>query len=157
MNPILASREYTGVLMKPDFTGEWILDRQGVSQVKLEASGADYGRMPGHDLRRTRRIAFTAVAYLQWTEPNGEPMFAQGRCLDLSRNGLRLEVPAKVAVRTTVTLRIDRIQVQGAASVRHVRRMGAKFILGLELNQKLHDKLTANLESSQEVSALASS
>ena len=64
-----------------------------------------------------------------------------GKCIELSESGIRVEVPVNVAVRTSLTLNAERIKLAGSASVRHVTRHGAKYILGLELSQSMMEKV----------------
>ncbi len=108
--------------------------------------------MATRDLRRNQRTLYTGAIEVSWAQPNGEPRFARGRCLDLSPDGARLELPIGLPVRTVVTLRFDRIQLTGTASVRYLRRSGVKFVLGFELSQHLGERLAHNLETLQPLS-----
>jgi hypothetical protein len=67
----------------------------------------------------------------------------QGRCLDVSEKGLRIEVPQPILVNSRISLRADRINLGGSATVKHVTRHGFKYILGLELSQPLRDQTLA--------------
>lgn len=113
--------------------------------------------MGNRDLRRNERAPYSGAIEVSWAQPNGDPGFARGRCLDLSKDGLRLELPVTLPVRTVVTLRFDRIQLSGSASVRYQRRAGAKFVLGLELSQHLKQLVAKNFEILQPLSAPATS
>lgn len=55
----------------------------------------------------------------------------------MSVSGLRVavEVFEPIPIRSRVSLRLERINVSGSATVRHVVRRGAKYLLGLELSQ----------------------
>jgi hypothetical protein len=77
--------------------------------------------------------------------------------VDASIDGLRLDFPVELTVRSSVTLRIARIQVAGGASVRHVRRAGMKFIIGFEFSQHLRQQVERNVQSLQPVSLPPSS
>lgn len=94
------------------------------------------------DSRRHRRIPYLGSIQISW-ESYGQARFAQGKCLDISESGLRIEVPVPVPMRTSVFLRADRIQLSGAATVRHLSRYGAKYILGIEMSQALQEKTLA--------------
>ena len=50
---------------------------------------------------------------------------------------MRLELPERVETRTFLNVRADSLRVAGAASVRSCDRRGAKFVVGVELVQKL--------------------
>jgi hypothetical protein len=71
----------------------------------------------------------------------GGARFASGKCIDLSENGLRIELPVSIPSRTRVQLTTDRIGLTGSASVKNVERFGAKFIIGLELTETLPNKV----------------
>jgi hypothetical protein len=90
--------------------------------------------------RRNHRIPYAGPIRISWDEPSG-PRFAMGKCIELSESGIRVEVPVNVAVRTSLTLNAERIKLAGSASVRHVTRHGAKYILGLELSQSMMEKV----------------
>jgi hypothetical protein len=113
--------------------------------------------MPNRDLRRNKRTAYSGAIEVSWVESNGEPRFVRGRCLDLSEDGLRMELPIALPVRTVVTLRFDRIHLAGTASVRYMRRAGMKFVLGFELSQHLAQLVTHNFEILQPLSSLVAS
>jgi hypothetical protein len=64
-----------------------------------------------------------------------------GKCIELSESGARVEVPVNIPVRTRIQLNAERINLAGSASVRHVARRGAKYILGLELSESMAEKI----------------
>lgn len=98
--------------------------------------------MSSKDSRRHRRIPYLGPIQISW-ESYGQTRFAQGKCLDISENGLRIEVPIPVPVRTSIVLRAERIQLSGSATVRYSTRYGAKYILGIEMSQVLQEKTLA--------------
>jgi hypothetical protein len=63
-----------------------------------------------------------------------------------------MELPIDLPVRTVVTLRFARIELQGTASVRYRRRAGMKFVLGFELSQHLGQLVAQNLDILQPLS-----
>jgi PilZ domain len=96
------------------------------------------------DVRRHHRVPYIGPVQISWESADGNTRYAQGKCVDLSEGGLRVEVSHPVPVRTNVSLRADRIKLAGSAWVKHSTRHGARYILGLELSQVLTDKaLTA--------------
>jgi hypothetical protein len=113
--------------------------------------------MAHRDLRRNPRTLYSGAVLASWSEPNGDPKFARARCIDLSGDGLRLELPVPITVRTVVSLRFDRIHLSGTASVRHVRRNGMKFVVGFELSQHLSQQVANNPEILQPLSTSAAS
>ena len=72
--------------------------------------------------------------------------FAQAKCLDVSENGMRVEGPVPVPLRTNILVRAERIHLSGSAVVKHVARYGAKYILGLEMSQALQQKTLAAIQ-----------
>jgi hypothetical protein len=92
--------------------------------------------------RRHRRIPSAGPIRISWDDPSG-PRYAMGKCIELSESGARVEVPVNIPVRTSVTLNAERIKLAGSASVRHVTRHGAKYILGPELSQSMTEKVVA--------------
>jgi hypothetical protein len=90
--------------------------------------------------RRHRRMPYAGPIRISWDEPSG-PRYAIGKCIELSESGARVEVPVNIPVRTSIRLNAERIKLAGSASVRHVARHGAKYILGLELSQSMTEKV----------------
>ncbi|MGD1091423.1 MAG: PilZ domain-containing protein [Bryobacteraceae bacterium] len=99
--------------------------------------------MAGSDVRRHRRVPYMGPIRLSWEDERGQPKFVQSKCLDISESGLRVETSQPIPLRTCLMLRAERINLSGAATVRHSQRYGAKYILGIELSQVLHDKTLA--------------
>ena len=92
--------------------------------------------------RRHARVSYTGAVRLSWEE-QGVPRYASGRCIDLSSNGLRVEATVGIPLRSRISLRIDELKLSAAALLKHVSRRGAKYVLGLELSQALHEKVLA--------------
>ena len=90
------------------------------------------------ETRRHRRFPSIGPVRISWQE-HGETRYARGKCLEVSAGGLRLELPAPVAVRTEIYLSAERIGISGTARVRHITRYGAKYLAGVELSRELAD------------------
>jgi PilZ domain len=104
-----------------------------------------------NDIRRHPRIPYPGLIRLSWQDSH--PRFAQGRCLDISTSGIRMECPAPIPVRSYVVLRSDRIGLVSNASVRHCTRAGGKYILGLEFSGAVRfrdPELTASFQRARE-------
>ena len=101
--------------------------------------------MSQKDIRRHHRIPYLGPVRISWEGTNGCPKYAQARCLDISEGGLRIEVPEPIPVRSRVSICADRINLAGSATVKHVVRQGAKYVLGLELSQVLRDQALARI------------
>lgn len=95
--------------------------------------------MTGRDLRRHNRLIYSGSIRLSWNDAQGQPKYTLAKCIDISKSGLRVESAEPVPIRANVSLRADRINISGSASVRYVARRGSKFILGLELSHTLRE------------------
>ncbi len=96
--------------------------------------------MSSKDSRRHRRLPYSGAVRVSWEDAARGTRFAMGKCIDVSESGLRLELPISIPPLTSILLSADRIHVSGSASVKHVARFGAKYLLGVELNSELTPK-----------------
>jgi hypothetical protein len=101
--------------------------------------------MSPKNLRRHRRFASAGPIYISW-EDRGQPRYALAKCIDMSESGLRIEAPQSIPAGSTIQLRAERIQLAGAATVKHVTRKGSKYLLGIQLTQTKLVKAIAQLE-----------
>ena len=92
------------------------------------------------EARRHHRIPYSGSIRISWVEPSGSPRFANGKFIEVSESGMRIEVPVNIPARTAIQLNAERIKLAGSATVKHVVRHGAKYLLGLELSQTLQEK-----------------
>ena len=104
--------------------------------------------MPRHDLRRNERIACLLPATLSWTDPSGSSRYVRGKCRDVFLEGLRIDSTESIPARSNVSLRVEKVDVAGSASVRYVRRSGAGFVIGVELTGKIRQQLLDALRES---------
>lgn len=104
------------------------------------------------NIRRHHRIPFAGPIRISWSGADGIPRYVLGKCLDVSESGLRLESPEAIPARTVISLSAERLKLSGSASVRHVDRRGARYILGLELNATLLER-TLSLAAEARASA----
>lgn len=95
--------------------------------------------------RRYRRIPYVLPVRISW-EDQGEQCFSPARCIDLSEDGMRVEVSQRVRPGTRILVSAERIQISGAASVRRMDQFGGKYLLGLQLAQAVPSKKIAQLE-----------
>jgi hypothetical protein len=103
--------------------------------------------MTARNLRRHHRLLYTGHVDLSWTDTRGQVKFVRTKCLDISDNGISVQAPEPIPVRSSVSLRAERLNLSGSATVRHVIRIGAKFILGLELSGSVPRKTLAAVET----------
>lgn len=99
--------------------------------------------MSERNIRRHRRIPYTGPVRISWQDGNGHPCYIQGKCLDVSEGGLRVESPQPIPARMLVTFNAERLKLSGSATVKHVQRRGPQYILGLELNATLLERTLA--------------
>ena len=83
---------------------------------------------------------------ISWEDPHGRVKYLPAKCIDISESGMRLETQEQVPIHTHISLRAEQLKLAGAATVRHVHRSGAHFIIGLELTQALRDKALAAVQ-----------
>jgi len=95
------------------------------------------------DARRHRRIPYLGPVRLSWEDARGEPRFAHAKCVDVSEGGMRVEVPAPLKVGTRLSLNAERINISGAATVKHVQHHGARYIVGVALSTPAGEKTLA--------------
>ena len=88
--------------------------------------------MKHRDLRRKPRIALNSRPRISWQDRYGQTRMACVKLLDICEHGMRIEMPAPLEPKALVGIRDDSIKLSGSASVRHCRRMGSKYHVGLE-------------------------
>src|SRR5713226_475011 len=91
------------------------------------------------DLRRSRRYAVEgATLRISWLGLNGSLKVVQNaRVLNVSEEGLAFELPEPAQLSTRVNLQSDKHKLLGVGMVRHCRRVGAKYIVGVEFSDGL--------------------
>jgi hypothetical protein len=92
------------------------------------------------DIRRHHRLPYAGRVRISWEGPHGLPRFALGKCLDISEEGMRIEAPEPVPLYSNVALQAEQINLAGSATVKFSSRLGAKYILGLEMTQALRER-----------------
>src|SRR5580698_8580239 len=96
--------------------------------------------------RRHRRIPYLAPVRISWEE-QGEASFAIARCIDLSEEGMRIEVAKAVRPGTRLQIAAEHFKFTGSASVRRMDRHGSKYMLGLQLTQGMTPDKIAEIEA----------
>jgi hypothetical protein len=86
------------------------------------------------DLRRHSRSAKSAPVTAVWKDRAGADKFGNGRALDISESGMRIEVSEPIEKQTYVTLQCVSLGLHGTASVRTCTRKGMKYVVGLEFS-----------------------
>jgi hypothetical protein len=116
------------------------------------------------DLRRTRRWTVEgAFLRVSWLDPQGSLRMAQrSRVLNVSEEGIAFELPEPAQLGSRVKIQADKHRLLGEATVRHCRRVGPKYVVGVEFVDGLRWKAPeedvpepitlTDMESSRELS-----
>ncbi len=107
--------------------------------------------MPRKETRRHVRVPYLGAVRISWEDARGLSNYGLGKCVDVSEDGMRIEVAEAIPLRSSVSLRAEGINFSGSATVKHVARRGSKFVLGLELNYALRDQVLALLRQPQPI------
>jgi hypothetical protein len=99
--------------------------------------------------RRHPRIRYAGIIFISWKTFDGQKNHALGRCLDVSRQGLGLELSTRIPVGSFVKVRAYRLNLDDSATVRHVIRRPGGYGLGLELSRPLDADVLAELDETQ--------
>jgi len=91
------------------------------------------------DLRQHRRYALDAgTLKVSWLDVSGAMKMTRTRGLNISEGGIAIELPEAAMPQSLVRFQSDRFNVRGAGYVRHCRRQGSRYIVGLEFAEGLH-------------------
>src|SRR5712691_3255349 len=91
------------------------------------------------DLRRCRRYTVDgATLRVSWLSLSGElKMVHHTRVLNISEEGIAFELPEPAQLVTRVKLQSDKHKLLGEGAVRHCRRVGSKYVVGVEFSDAL--------------------
>jgi hypothetical protein len=89
------------------------------------------------ELRRHSRAVKSAPTSIVWNDRMGGDKFVNGRTVNVSQSGIRIEVPEPIEKQTYVTVQCLALGLHGRASVRSCARKGGKYLLGLEFSAGL--------------------
>jgi hypothetical protein len=91
------------------------------------------------DLRRSRRYAVDgATLRVSWLGLNGTlKVVQQARVLNISEEGMTFELPEPAQLVTRVKLQSDKHKLLAEGTVRHCRRVGSKYVVGIEFSDGL--------------------
>ena len=92
------------------------------------------------DLRRHARDAKSSPIQIVWKDRTGADRYVNGRTLDVSVSGMRVEISEPIDKQTYVTMQCAALGLHGTASVRSCTRKGMKYVLGLEFSSGLQWK-----------------
>src|SRR5258705_10482789 len=83
-------------------------------------------------LRRHRRYAVdSGILQVSWLDITGAMKMARTRAINVSEGGIALELPEAAMPQSMIRFQSDKYKIRGAGAVRHCRRVGTRFIVGL--------------------------
>jgi hypothetical protein len=74
------------------------------------------------------------ITYLDVT---GNMKMARTRAVNISEGGMAIELPEAAMPLSIVRFQSDRFKARGQGAIRHCRRVGSRYILGLEFSEGL--------------------
>ncbi len=83
-----------------------------------------------HEQRRYTNATFS----VGFADGQGETRSMRVRGLNVSKSGMRIEAPDEIPTGATVMLQGERHDLCGKATVRHCKRRGSGFVIGLEFS-----------------------
>jgi len=87
--------------------------------------------------RRSRRFAVDAgLLEVSWLDKTGKMRTTRTQALNISETGMALQLPEPV-MPLLVRFESQRFNVKGAGTVRYCRRIGGKYIVGVEFTEGL--------------------
>src|SRR5450631_1034680 len=90
------------------------------------------------DLRRHERYAVdSGIMQVSSLDVTGTMKMARTRAVNISEGGMAVELPEGAMPLSLVRFQSDRFKIRGQGVVRHCRRVGARFIAGLEFTEGL--------------------
>jgi hypothetical protein len=90
------------------------------------------------DIRRYRRFMVDAgILQVAWLDLTGNMRMTRTRALDISEGGISLELPEAAMRMSMLRFQSSRFNLRGAGAVRHCRRVGTKYVVGVEFTEGL--------------------
>jgi len=86
------------------------------------------------NLRRHVRTEKSSPIQIAWKDRSGADRYVNGRSLDVSPSGMRIEISEPIDKQTYLTLQCVALGFHGTASVRSCARKGMKYVVGLEFS-----------------------
>ena len=89
------------------------------------------------DRREHGRPKLETRAWITWLDQEGARRQARGYCLDISETGVKIETSEPIPPDTTVSVAVSSLGIRTDAVVRYCRSVGSRYVVGLELSEKL--------------------
>jgi hypothetical protein len=97
------------------------------------------------EFRRDQRIPYASLVFISWKTFDGQRNHVLGRSLDVSARGIAVTLAIRIPVSSFVKIRAYGLNLDGSATVRHVTRWPAGYVLGLELSAPLDPEVLEQL------------
>jgi hypothetical protein len=104
----------------------------------ISVTQTSWSALKRKDMRSHRRYLVDAgVLQVSWLDASGNMKVVRTRALNISEGGMAIELPEAAMPLSMVRFQSDRFKVRGAGAVRHCRRVGSKWIVGIEFIEGL--------------------
>lgn len=107
------------------------------------------------EFRRYPRIPYSGVVFISWKTFDGQRNHVLGRAVELSEQGIKVELATRIPVGSFVKVREYGLNLDGSGMVRHTSRRPGGYILGLELSEPLDANVLTELSESQNLTIAA--
>lgn len=84
--------------------------------------------------RRFVRFSNNESIRVCWRDRLDQVKYSNAKCIDVSEQGISVELVEPVEVNSYVSLKSDKLKLAGTAAVRYCRRKAGKYIIGLEFS-----------------------
>jgi len=102
------------------------------------AAATSWSALKRKDLREHPRYAVdSGILQVCWLDLSGAMKMARTRALNISEGGIALELPEAAMPQSMVRFQSDKFKIRGQGVVRHCRRAGTRFIVGLQFTDGL--------------------
>jgi PilZ domain len=113
-----------------------ILDKKYMATISVMQTS--WSALKGKDMRRYPRYAVdSGILQISWLDTTGKLKMARTRAINISEGGMAIELPEAAMSLSMVRFQSDRFKTRGQGVVRHCRRVGSRFIVGLEFTEGL--------------------
>ena len=102
------------------------------------------------ELRRYLRIRYSGVIFISWKTVNGQRNHVLGRILNVSAQGIGLELATRIPKGSFIRVRAYGLTLDGSATVRRVVQRDGVYVLGLELSESLDPNMLGQSSASPE-------
>jgi c-di-GMP-binding flagellar brake protein YcgR len=84
--------------------------------------------------RESKRARSSQSIEIFWEDAAGLRHHHQGRCRNISKGGLGMELSTPIAVGTQIGFKVPNADLGGTASVRHCSQASSKYVIGLRFD-----------------------